>query len=309
MTTSQKTLLALAATAFAVYSGGTYIFSLHGPLDALGRPAGTVSKKLEFGGRTRTYLVHPPKGYDGQPPLPLVLVLHGAIQGATNVERMSGMSAKADKENFLAVYPNGTSGSGLAPTWNAGACCGYAQMNKVDDVGFLRALIDRLEHDYPIDPNRVFATGISNGGMMSYRLACEMADRIAAIAPVEGAQDVECRPSGPVSILIFHGTADFLVPYNGGTTPFQLGPKRSDASVPSTVSFWVKQDGCTTTPQHQETNQLRIDNYTGCKDGAGLTLYTIFGGRHMWPGTVLSRNNIPATDVMWTFFAAHAKRQ
>jgi polyhydroxybutyrate depolymerase len=306
MTTGQKTILAVSAAVFAVYSGGTYIFSLHGPLDSLGQPAGTESKTLEFGGRTRTYLVHPPKGYEGK--LPLVLVLHGAIQGATNVERMSGMSAKADKENFLAVYPNGTSGSGLAPTWNAGACCGYAQMNKVDDTGFLRALIDRLEHDYPIDPKRVFATGISNGGMMSYRLACEMADRIAAIAPVEGAQDVECRPSGPVSILIFHGTADFLVPYNGGTTPFQLGPKRSDSSVPSTVSFWVKQDGCTTTPERKETNQLRIDTYSGCKESAGVTLYTIFGGRHMWPGTTLSRNSIPATDIMWSFFAAHPKQ-
>jgi len=309
MTLPQKTLLAVAAATVAAYSAGTYIFSLHGPFDALGQPAGTVSKTLEFGGRTRTYLVHPPKGYERKSPLPLVLVLHGAIQGATNVERMSGMSAKADKESFLAVYPNGTSGSGLAPTWNAGACCGYAQMNKVDDVGFLRALIDRLEHDYPIDPKRIFATGISNGGMMSYRLACEMADRIAAIAPVEGAQDVECRPSGPVSILIFHGTADFLVPYNGGTTPFQLGSKRSDASVPSTVSFWVKQDGCSTAPERNETKQLRIDTYTGCKDGAGLTLYTIFRGRHMWPGTVLSRNNIPATDIMWSFFAAHPKKQ
>lgn len=308
MTTSQKTILAVSAAVFAVYSGGTYIFSLHGPLDSLGQPAGTESKALEFGGRTRTYLVHPPKGYEGKLPLPLVLVLHGAIQGATNVERMSGMSAKADKENFLAVYPNGTSGSGLAPTWNAGACCGYAQMNKVDDTGFLRALIDRLEHDYPIDPKRVFATGISNGGMMSYRLACEMADRIAAIAPVEGAQDVECRPSGPVSILIFHGTADFLVPYNGGTTPFHLGPKRSDSAVPSTVSFWVKQDDCTTTPERKETNQLRIDTYSGCKESAGVTLYTIFGGRHMWPGTTLSRNSIPATDIMWSFFAAHPKQ-
>ena len=309
MTTIQKTLLAVAATAFAVYSGGTYIFSLHGPFDALGQPASTVSKTLEFGGRTRTYLVHPPLGYDGKTPLPLVLVLHGAIQGATNVERMSGMSAKADKESFLAVYPNGTSGSGLAPTWNAGACCGYAQRNNVDDVGFLRALIDRIERDYPIDPKRIFATGISNGGMMSYRLACEMAEWIAAIAPVEGAQDVECRPSGPVSVLIFHGTADLLVPYNGGTTPFQLGSKRSDASVPWTVGFWAKQDDCSTTPQRQEMNQLRIDTYTGCKDGAGLALYTIFGGRHMWPGTMLSRNNIPATEIIWSFFAAHPKRQ
>lgn len=308
MTTSQKTLLAVATTAFAVYSAGTYVFSLHGPLDALGQPAGTVSRTLEFGGRTRNYRVHPPKDYDGKSPLSLVLVLHGAIQGATNVERMSGMSAKADQENFLAVYPNGTSGSGLAPTWNAGACCGYAQRNNVDDVGFLRALIGRLEHDYSVDPKRIFATGISNGGMMSYRLACEMSERIAAIAPVEGAQDVECRPSRPVSVLIFHGTADFLVPYNGGTTPFQLGPKRSDASVPWTVDFWMKQDACSATPEHKETNQLRIDTYTGCKDRAGVTLYAIFGGHHMWPGTVLSRNNIPATDIMWAFFAAHPKQ-
>jgi len=309
MTTQQKTLLTLVATAVVAYSAGTYILGLRGPLDALGAAAGTESKTLEFGGRTRTYLVHSPKGYDGKKILPLVLVLHGAVQGATNVERMSGMSAKADKENFLAVYPNGTSRSGLAPTWNAGACCGYAQMNQVDDVGFLRALIHRLERDYPVDPKRIFATGISNGGMMSYRLACEMADRIAAIAPVEGAQDVERRPSGPVSVLVFHGTADFLVPYNGGTTPFQLGPKRTDASVPWAVGFWVKQDGCSTTPELEETRRLRIDTYSGCKDGAGMTLYTIKGGHHMWPGTRLSFNDVSATDIMWSFFAAHPKKQ
>jgi polyhydroxybutyrate depolymerase len=309
MTTNQKRLLIIAATALTAYSAGTYILSLRGPLDALGQAAGTESKTLEFGGRTRRYFVHPPKGYDGKTPLPLVLVLHGAVQGAINVERMSGMSAKADKENFLVAYPNGTSGSGLAPTWNAGACCGYAVIRKVDDVGFLRALIDRLEHDYTVDPKRIFVTGISNGGMMSYRLACELADRVAAIAPVEGAQDLECRPSGPVSVLIFHGTADLLVPYKGGRTPFQIGPKRTDTSVSSTVAFWVKQDGCSTTPKHEETAQLRIDTYSDCKDSAGVTLYTIPGGHHMWPGTRLSHNDVPATDIMWSFFAAHPKRQ
>jgi polyhydroxybutyrate depolymerase len=275
----------------------------------LGPAAGTESKTLEFGGRTRTYLIHPPKGYDGKTPLPLVLVLHGAVQGATNVERMSGMSIKADKENFLVAYPNGTSGSGLAPTWNAGACCGYAMTHKVDDVGFLRALIETLEHDYMVDPKRIFVTGISNGGMMSYRLACELADRVAAIAPVEGAQDLECRPSGPVSVLIFHGTADLLVPYKGGRTPFQIGPPRTDTSVSSTVAFWVKQDGCTAPPKREETSQLRIDTYSGCKDGARVSLYTIKGGHHMWPGTRLSHNDVPATDIMWSFFAAHPKKQ
>jgi polyhydroxybutyrate depolymerase len=302
-----KKLLTIAATAVAAYSAGTYILGLRGPLDALGQTAGTESKTLEFGGRTRRYLIHRPKGYDGKTPLPLVLVLHGAVQGAINVERMSGMSAKADEEGFLVAYPNGTSGSGLAPTWNAGACCGYAMTNKVDDVGFLRALIDRLEHDYTVDPKRVFVTGISNGGMMSYRLACELADRVAAIAPVEGAQDLECRPSGPVSVLIFHGTADLLVPYKGGRTPFQIPPVRTDTPVSSTVAFWVKQDGCSTTPKHEETTPLRVDTYSGCKDAAGVALYTIPGGHHMWPGTRLSHNDVPATDIMWSFFATHPK--
>jgi polyhydroxybutyrate depolymerase len=307
MTTQQKTLLTLVATAVVAYGAGRYTVGLRGPLYALDAAAGTESKTLEFGGRTRTYLLHSPEGYDGKAPLALVLVLHGALQGAASVEPVSGMSAKADKEKFLVAYPNGTSRSGLAPTWNAGACCGYAQTNNVDDAGFLRALIDKLEHDYNVDPKRIFATGISNGGMMSYRLACELADRIAAIAPVEGAQDVDCRPSGPVSVLVFHGTADLLVPYNGGTTPMQFGGKRKDTPVSSTVAFWVKQDGCSKTPGHEEANQLRIDTYTGCQGGAGVTLYTIEGGRHMWPGARLSGNDVPATDIMWSFFAAHPK--
>jgi polyhydroxybutyrate depolymerase len=307
MSSKQKRLLTIAAIVVAAYCVGAYLLGLRSPFNAFGLAAGTQSKTLEFGGRTRTYLIHPPRGYDSKTPVPLVLVLHGAVQGAANAESMSGMSAKADKENFLVAYPNGTSRSGLAPTWNAGACCGYAMTNKVDDVGFLRALIDGLEHDYTVDPKRIFVTGISNGGMMSYRLACELADRIAAIAPVEGAQDVECRPSGPVSVLIFHGTADLLVPYKGGKTPFQIGPKRTDTSVSSTVAFWVKQDGCSTTPKHQETSQLRIDTYSGCKDGTGVALYTIPGGHHMWPGTRLSHNDVAATDIMWSFFAAHPK--
>jgi polyhydroxybutyrate depolymerase len=307
MTTKKQTLLIIAATAVAAYSTGTYILGLRGPLDALGQTAGTESKTLEFGGRMRTYLIHRPRRYDGKTPSPLVLVLHGALQSTAGIERMSGMSAKADRENSLVAYPSGTSRSGLAPTWNAGACCGYALAHKVDDVGFLRALIDRLERDYTVDPKRIFVTGISNGGMMSYRLACELADRIAAIAPVEGAQDVECRPSEPVSVLIFHGTADLLVPSNGGKTPFQIPPARTDTPVSSTVSFWVKQDGCSTTPKHEEMRQLRIDTYSGCKDGASVALYTIPGGHHMWPGTRLSHNDVPATDIMWSFFVAHPK--
>ena len=145
--------------------------------------------------------------------MPLVIVLHGAIQGNASAERMSGMSALADKEKFVAVYPQGTSMMGNAPTWNAGNCCGYAQQKNVDDIAFLRALIGKLEKDYSIDAKRIYVTGISNGGMMSFRVACEMADVVAAVAPVEGAQNVDCKPSAPVSVIVFHGTADRLVPF------------------------------------------------------------------------------------------------
>jgi polyhydroxybutyrate depolymerase len=184
------------------------------------------SGTLDLDGRTRTYLV---------------LVLHGGGQSPRSAEKMSGMSAKADKENFLVVYPSGTGRLSSMPTWNSGACCSHAMKNNVDDVAFLRALISKLEEDYAVDRKRVFVTGISNGGMMSYRLACELADKIAAIAPVEGAQDTPCHPSSPLSVVIFHGTADRLVPFSGGTTPFQIGSKRSDTPVAETVSLWVKE--------------------------------------------------------------------
>jgi polyhydroxybutyrate depolymerase len=196
-----------------------------------------LSGTLESDGRSRAYFVHLPPGYTGKQPLPLVLVLHGATESPEGVEELSGMSLKADKENFIAVYPRGTGRLSNVPTWNSGNCCGYALMNHVDDVGFLRALIEKLGHDYVVDPKRIYVTGISNGGMMTYRAACELSDKIAAIAPVEGEQNVDCRPGSPVSVIVFHGTADHLVPFDGGTTPFQIGPKRADNSVAGAISF------------------------------------------------------------------------
>ncbi len=272
--------------------------------EARAAEAGSRSGTLDFGGLHRQYFVHVPPAYDGKTPLPLVLVLHGATQTPEGIERMSGMSAAADKEAFLAVYPRGT---GRVLTWNSGACCGYAMENHVDDTGFLGALIDKLERDYVVDRRRVFATGISNGGMMSYRLACELADKVAAIAPVEGAQDLACHPSNGVSVIVFHGTDDHLVPFDGGSTPFQVGSRRSDTSVPSTVAFWVKQDGCTPTPQREVSAAVHAEIYAGCRDGAGVALYAIQGGHHIWPGTRFSGNDVPATSLMWSFFAKHPK--
>ncbi len=265
------------------------------------------SGSVEIGGRTRAYFLHVPPAYDGKKPVPLVLVLHGGGQSAESAERMSGMSAKADNENFIVAYPSGTGRLSRMPTWNSGNCCGYAMQNHVDDVAFLRALINKLEENYSVDPRRIFVTGISNGGMMSYRVGCELADKIAAIAPVEGAHNIACRPSGPVSVIVFHGTADRLVPFNGGSTPFQIGSKRSDNSVASAVAFWVKQDGCSRTPKHEENEEVHTDIYSGCKNGAGVALYAIQGGRHSWPGSRVSGNSVSAPDLMWSFFLQHPK--
>lgn len=265
--------------------------------------AGDRYGTIQAGDLTRQYFVHVPPSYDGKKPLPLVLVLHGATESPENIERMSGMSALADKENFLAVYPRGT---GRLPTWNAGACCGAAVRDRIDDVGFLTALIDKIERDYTVDSKRTFATGISNGGMMSYRLACEVAGRFAAIAPVEGSQDLDCHPSDPVSVIVFHGTADQLVPFDGGTTRIQQ--HRSDTPVRSTVEFWVKQDGCSPTPQREESATVHIETYSGCRAGAAVALYAIQGGHHIWPGTTFSHNDVPATKLIWSFFAEHGKQ-
>jgi polyhydroxybutyrate depolymerase len=271
------------------------------------RATDTQSGSISVDGRTRTYLLHVPAGHDAAGKIPLVLVLHGATQSPESAERMSGMSELADREDFVAAYPSGTGRLSRVPTWNSGNCCGYALTNQVDDVGFIRALIDTIEGQYPIDPKRVYVTGISNGAMMSFRLACELSDKIAAVAPVEGAQNLDCRPAHPVSVIIFHGTSDHLVPFDGGSTPYQIGGRRTDTPVEDTVAFWVKEDGCASAPRHEESSEVHTTIYSGCKIGTGVALYAIQGGRHMWPGLAISGNNVPATDLMWSFFTQHPK--
>jgi len=276
---------------------------------ALGLPpvvrTGTIFGSLDFGGRTRNYLVHPPRGYAPGAPLPVVFVLHGASESNDSVEELSRMSGKADAEHFVAVYPAGT---GRVVTWNAGACCGGAMKENVDDVGFLRALLEKIEREYAIDPKRVYFTGISNGAMMAYRVACEMAEQVAAIAPVEGALNVECHPTAPVAVLIFHGTADRIVPFEGGANGFEIDEGRRDNSVAGAVSFWAKRDGCAGIPTREVTPEVHVDKFSNCQQGTAVELYAIQGGHHMWPGRALSGNRVAATDLMWDFFVAHPKR-
>ena len=308
MGTRHKKIVALTIVALVVYLAGLLVAASVWNRDENASAPEKKTNSIAIGGRARTYFVHTPPAYNGRKALPLVLVLHGGGQSPESAEWMSGMSIKADSENFLVAYPSGTGRLSRMPTWNSGNCCGYALENKVDDVAFLSALIDKLKQDYSVDSKRVYVTGISNGGMMSYRLACEAAHKIAAIAPVEGAQNLECQPDGPVSVIVFHGTADGHVAFDGGTSKYQIGPARTDNSVASAVSFWAREDSCDGTPEIEKTSAVHTQTYIGCKGGTAVKLYAIQGGHHNWPGGRLSGNQIPATDLMWAFFVEHPKQ-
>jgi polyhydroxybutyrate depolymerase len=174
-------------------------------------------------------------------------------------------------------------------------------------------MLDALVAKYHTDPARVYVTGLSNGAMMSYRLACELADRVTAIAPVAGALNVDdCRPSRPLPVLAIHGTADEAVPYNGGPPTMRIPGAGTwqNQSVSYAVSFWIDQDGCPATPAESRDGAVVRTSYGPCADGLEVTLYTIEGGGHAWPGGVKGRDAADeppptpdASSVIWDFFA------
>ena len=283
--------------------------------------SGDPERFLEASGRQRSYILHLPKGYDGKGAVPLVIVFHGGGGNAAGAARMSGMSAKADQEKFIVAYPNGT---GPLPdrllTWNSWLCCGSALDNQVDDVAFVRALVAQLEREYRVDSKRIYATGLSNGAMMTYRVGCELSDIFAAIAPVAAALDTDnCNPAQSVSAIIFHGTADKHILYQGGAPieSFDRRHNRVDKPVSYAVDFWVKRDHCSPSPTHTRTGHIVHDAYEGGENGTAVELYTIEGQGHAWPGGKKGLRHanvdpptqeISATDLMWDFFVRHPKK-
>jgi polyhydroxybutyrate depolymerase len=245
--------------------------------------------------------------------MPVVLVLHGAVMNGPLMEWFCGMSKKADEAGFIAVYPNGTGPAGALLTWNAGLFPGGLNPNRTDDVAFIRKVLDDLATVVSIDRKRVYASGMSNGGMMAYRLAVEMPDRIAAVAVVCGILCVEnAEPKCPVPVLHFHGTKDGLIPFEG--TKNGGGPYRFP-SVMENLKIWCKSNGCSDTPTETELptkedklKVIRKDFRTG-EEKAPVILYVIEGGGHTWPGMErhaaflgATTKNISANDLMWDFF-------
>lgn len=280
---------------------------------------GDYTRTLHHEGQTRSYLVHVPAKYDPKQPTPVVLVFHGAMTDASITVRFTGLNEKSDKEGFIAVYPNGTGRLKRMLTWNGGNCCGSAQLNKVDDVGFIRALLDDLAKVANVDAKRVFATGISNGGILCYRLASELSDRIAAIAPVSGTMGMAtCNPKRPVSVMHFHGTDDKFVPIQGGPGERTLALVNF-FSVDHSIQAWVKADGCPEKPvvadepkKFDDGTTVERKTYGPGKDGTEVVLFVIKGGGHAWPGRDFkieflgkATKNISANDLMWEFFKRH----
>jgi polyhydroxybutyrate depolymerase len=283
---------------------------------------GDQTRTITVGKLERTYLLHVPPKYDGSKPVPVVLVFHGGASNAEQMVRFCGLNEKADEAGFLAVYPSGSGRLPAALTWNGGNCCGYAAAQNIDDVAFVRAILDDLTASATIDAKRIYATGMSNGAIFCYRLADELSDRIAAIAPVSGTMGSgTCHPKRPVSVIHFHGTADEFVLFGGGAGPKSLS-KTNFFSVEHTIHQWVKADGCPDQSivvklpdkAHDGTTVTRKTFGPG-KDGAEVVLYVIDGGGHTWPGRTpridllgKSSKNISANDLIWEFFETHPMR-
>ncbi len=281
---------------------------------------GEYSRTLQIGDLQRNYLLHVPPAYDRAKPTPVLLVFHGGGSNAQVMVDFCGLNRKADEANFLGVYPNGTGRLATVLTFNGGNCCGYAKNRNIDDVEFTRQILDDLGRMVNVDPKRVFATGMSNGALMSYRLANELSDRIAAIAPVGGPMGTKsCAPQHPVSVIHFHGTEDEYAPYKGGRGN---GISATDFySAEHSVQAWAGANECDAEPTvthfqdeaHDGTTVTRT-LYGAGKEGAEVVLYTIAGAGHTWPGQdsrfrILGKStkNISANDLLWEFFLKHPK--
>ena len=281
-----------------------------------GNAAPAALEELNVQGRK--VLVHVPATLDPAQPAPLVLALHG---GGGHAEFMAddahyALQKKADEAGFIVAFPNGYSklpGEKFA-TWNAGGCCGDARDRGVDDVAFARAVVAAVQARWRVDAARVFATGMSNGGMMSHRLACEAADVFRAVASVAGTDATDrCTPSRPISVLHIHARDDTHVLFDGGAGPgaFRDTSKVMNfVSVPETVARWVARDRCSGPVRRTlDVPGAFCEVHAGCADGREVQLCVTETGGHSWPGAPTVRRGKPgastaldANDVIWRFF-------
>jgi polyhydroxybutyrate depolymerase len=275
----------------------------------------------------RSYRLHIPQNRTSGEKLPLVIVLHGAFSTAEEIEEQSGFSDLADREGFLVAYPNGAYGIfGYLQHWNAGFCCGRAAEKRTDDVGFIDSLIADIRRMLPLDEDRLYITGFSNGGMLSYRYAAERSGRLAAASCLGGSAGSRLsardewqtipQPLSPLPMIVFHAMDDANVPYKGGQTR-RHNSEREYLPVMQSVNFWLKCNECDSIPASEwlATGNVKMEKWGNLRNPDQVRLYSIAYWGHRWPGNFFSSNlpdndpmkNFDAAEIIWDFFKSRRR--
>jgi len=261
----------------------------------------TLNKSITHDNIQRDYILYVPASYNANNPVPLVLCFHGYTSNATLNYQYTNFKAIADTAGFILIHPQGTLLNGNTH-WNVG---GWTIGSTVDDVGFTNALIDSVSSSYAIDPNKIYSTGMSNGGYMSFLLACQLSNRIAAVASVTGSMTVQtfnnCNPQHPTPVLQIHGTMDATVPYNGNPTWTK--------SIEDVIQYWVNYNNCDPNPTTINiANSNLLDNstvdqfiYSNGDNDVNTEHFKVYGGGHDWPG-VWGNLDMDASIEIWKFF-------
>lgn len=286
-----------------------------------GMPPGRHERRYRHEGRDRFCHVHVPASHDPNRAAPLVLALHGATSNPKLMAQFCGLHRQGEQDGFVVAYPAGTGAVGTVLFWNGGGHWGYAGKNGVDDVGFIRMVVDDLRGAIAIDPDRIHVCGMSNGANMTYRLGAEMADVFASIAGVGGPMiPGAARPQRPLSVLHIHGTDDAFAPFHGGVGEHSLHGVPLP-SVRSTIDFWVDANECPVLPQIASSpdaagdgTTIRTEIYAPGRDGTEVVLHIVEGGGHTWPGRPplpeklgKSSGNLDANAAISAFFRKHPK--
>ncbi len=281
---------------------------------------------INYQGLKRKYLVHIPKTYKSSDKIPVVINLHGGGGDILNAMKQTQMNKKSDEAGFLLVYPQGTGlviGKKIFGTWNAGRCCGWAKENDIDDVGFIKKVIEDLKENFNVDEKRIYATGHSNGALMCYRLACELSTEIAAIAPNAALDSVDyCNPRRNVPILHLHGTDDPAALFNGGHCGGRMtnDPGWDCSGVIDYIDKWKSMQGCIGDKKiFYKKGKASCYVYDECDGFSEVGLCIIEGAGHTWPSGEYFPNtdkfkeavgeinyDLAANDIIWDFFKKHS---
>jgi polyhydroxybutyrate depolymerase len=294
--------------------GGCLYPALDPPFSRNQAHEGDSPHSIQVGNSLRHYILHLPPGDVWSVRHPLLVMLHGTGSSAQRMPGQTGLGAAADPRGIIVAYPDGTGRWPIRETWHTGHCCGYALENRVEDVQFIQDLIGALVRELDVDTSRIYVAGFSDGGMMTFRLGCELAGTIAAIAVVAGRMpDVRCRPARPLPVLAIGGNHDDELRKDHarythpGSYPYAW-------SIQASVGFWASIDQCDPVPERISAGKHWEERYAHCVDDTDVTLYTISGGEHAWPGgrkgwlfSPAPVKDFDATDVILDFFERHRR--